>query len=181
IASIRIHGKNDAPVVEGRIAESVAEGSGLKTVNLLRNASDVDASDALGVTDVTYTVQRGDWVTSDADLPAGVTLTSGGELQPDTGNAPFATLGVGQQTSITVSYTVRETAGARTANSATIHATGVKDAPEKAFDIVKTAREGDESFTFSLLEGVHDVDTGDDLTHVKDSLRITVNGEEFIR
>ena len=61
--------------------------------------------------------------------PAGLTFNANGSYSFDPANAAYQSLGVGQQTIITVPYTVTDNAGATSTANPVITVTGTNDAP----------------------------------------------------
>ena len=115
-ATITLAGLNDAPVVTGVVTANLNEDAN-STVNALANASDVDASTVLTVTDI------------QANLPSGVTYNS--VLKQFTLNATHADyqkLAVGETQKVTVSYKVSD---GITSTAALVEwtVTGSNDAP----------------------------------------------------
>ncbi|EZH83806.1 outer membrane adhesin like protein, partial [Ectopseudomonas composti] len=116
-ATITIDGVNDAPVVSSAISQSSNEDANAFAVDLLENASDVDASDVLDIANLQETSG------SDAN---GVTLV-GNSLQVNP-NA-YNYLAVGEKVVLTYSYDVIDGNGGVTPTTATITIEGRNDAP----------------------------------------------------
>ncbi|WP_346842270.1 retention module-containing protein [Metapseudomonas otitidis] len=116
-ATVVIDGVNDAPVVSAAIATTTNEDAGAQQVDLLQNASDVDRSDVLSVTNVKL-VGSGD--------TAGVTV-SGNSLQVNP-NA-YNYLAAGEKLVLTYSYDVVDGNGGVTPTTATLTIEGRNDAP----------------------------------------------------
>ncbi|TAL27839.1 MAG: type I secretion C-terminal target domain-containing protein [Alphaproteobacteria bacterium] len=159
--TITITGTNDVPTVASALADSVAEGDASFTADLLAGASDLDDGETatLSVVNATYSVDGG---AASAIAPAGVSL-SGVTLTVDPSDASFNHLGVGQSTTVVVSYDIEDAQGATVSQTETITITGTNDAPTVAAALTASATEGDPSFSVNLLSGVSDVDTGDTL------------------
>ena len=114
------------------------EGATSYSLNLLAGASDVDTTDTLSVTSVTYAIDGG---TASATVPAGLTLT-GNSLTVDPSNAAFNSLAAGQTKTIVVNYTISDGHGGTIAQTETITITGTNDAPVVAAALTSAANEG---------------------------------------
>ncbi|WP_322978515.1 retention module-containing protein [Pseudomonas sp. C11] len=116
-ATVTIDGVNDAPVVSTAITQTTNEDASALQVDLLANASDVDTSDVLSVTNVQL-VGSGD--------TSGVTV-SGNSLQVNP-NA-YNYLAAGQELKLTYSYDVIDGNGGVTPTTVTLTIEGRNDAP----------------------------------------------------
>lgn len=143
-----VTGTNDAPDAGEDVAVVAAEDSGVVSVDIAAQASDVDANDTL-----TF---------STGDLPAGVSL-DGGVLSLDTNDASFQSLAQGDTLELVVTVTVSDSAGATDTVDVVFTVTGTNDAPT-AQAASATAAEDDEAITLDLLALASDVDAGDTLT-----------------
>ncbi len=155
VITITIVGSNDAPVVTGELSSTAAEGSSLYSMNLLDGASDVDHGQtaSLGVTEVGYSVDG----VAVPDTPAGVSL-AGGTLSVDPTHGAFDHLAIGEETTIVVSYNIKDTQGATVAQQATITIKGTNDVPVVTGALTMGEDEGEGSYEVNLLEGASDVD-----------------------
>ncbi|MGL4396437.1 MAG: beta strand repeat-containing protein [Hyphomicrobium sp.] len=151
-ATITITGTNNAPRVAAALSATAAEGAGNLVVDLLAGASDVDSGAQLSIA-------------AFPALPAGVSRT-GSTLTVDANNAAFNTLGVGQQQTINLGYTITDQFGATVAQTAVITITGTNDAPTAAAaSLTAPASTEDGGLTaLDLLSGVSDVDASTTLT-----------------
>ena len=153
-ATITITGTNDAPRVTSAVAATVNEDALPVTVNLLANASDIDAGDDIDVASVGYTVTSGAWASSVAysvDNETGA-LT----LNP----AQFNALGANQSVQLTFSYNVVDGNGGSTPATAVLTVTGSNDAPVISGAVVGTATEDGAAITLSALANASDADRG---------------------
>ena len=116
-ATVTIDGVNDAPVVSSAIVVDSNEDATAFNVDLLANATDVDLSDVLGISNFK---QVG---TQDA---SGVTLSGNGlQVNPNAYNY----LAAGEKLVLTYSYDVVDNNGGVTPTTATITIEGRNDAP----------------------------------------------------
>ncbi|MDF2075175.1 retention module-containing protein [Pseudomonas mendocina] len=116
-ATVTIDGVNDAPVVSSAIVVDSNEDAAAFNVDLLANATDVDLSDVLGISNLK---QVG---TQDA---SGVTLSGNGlQVNPNAYNY----LAAGEKLVLTYSYDVVDNNGGVTPTTATITIEGRNDAP----------------------------------------------------
>ena len=116
-ATVTIDGVNDAPVVSSAIVVDSNEDAAAFNVDLLANATDVDLSDVLGISNLK---QVG---TQDA---SGVTLSGNGlQVNPNAYNY----LAAGEKLVLTYSYDVVDSNGGVTPTTATITIEGRNDAP----------------------------------------------------
>ena len=94
--AVTVTGTNDAPVVSGSVTGTATEGAAKSSLSALANASDVDATAALSVTNV-------------GALPAGVTYNSTTKaFTLDPTNAAYNSLPAGATTTVTVNYQVSD-------------------------------------------------------------------------
>ena len=114
--SLSIIDANDAPTVMGPESATRSEDNPTFNVDLLNNASDVDAGDVLSVDNLT-------WVSGDN---SGVSL-SGNDLTIDT--SFYQHLKPGDTETIVYIYDVEDLSGASVAQSVSIVITGANDAP----------------------------------------------------
>ncbi|HEY0587657.1 MAG TPA: VCBS domain-containing protein [Pseudoduganella sp.] len=158
-ATITIDGTNDVPAVAGALSLGEDEGEGLYALNLLDGASDLDNGEtaSLSVADVTYSVDDGE---PSADAPEGVSLV-GNKLNVDPLNGAFNHLAINEQTTIVVSYNVKDVHGATVAQVATITINGTNDTPQVSGELTSSAAEGAQPYTINLLDGASDVDNGE--------------------
>jgi VCBS repeat-containing protein len=172
--TIDVTGTNDIPTVAAALTDSADEGSTSFTRNLLDGASDVDEGETatLTVADVTYPVDDGAASTAP---PAGVSLT-GHTLKVDPSDPAFDHLAAGEQTTITVSYNVKDAQGATVSQTETITITGTNDIPTVAAALSDSADEGSTSFTRNLLDGASDVDDGETATLKVTDVTYSVDG-----
>ncbi|MBN72847.1 MAG: hypothetical protein CME32_26640, partial [Gimesia sp.] len=168
-AVITITGVNDAPEVTAA-GLTVTEDDGSTSLDLLTNASDVDLSDLLSITDLTYVSGDNSGITENG--------TSLG-IDPSAYNS----LAAGETAVIVYSYNVTDGNGGVVAQTATITVTGVNDSPVVGAVVTNDATtEDDGSFSLDLLTGASDADTSDvlgvsSLTLVSgDASGITENG-----
>jgi len=158
--TITITGTNDAPTVDAELSGAANEAAASFTLDLLDGAADLDATDTLSVSDVTYAV--GDAEAS-GTAPAGLSI-SGRVLTVDPKNAAFNYLAKGETLDIVVSYTVIDGKGGTVAQTATITITGTNDAPTVDAELSGAANEAAASFTLDLLDGAADLDATDTLS-----------------
>jgi VCBS repeat-containing protein len=111
--TITIIGTNGAPIAVGS-AFTVAEDAAV--VNGRVSATDPDGNAVL-----TYALNGAP--------PAGLTFNADGSYRFDPANAAYQSLGVGQQTVITVPFTVTDDQGATSTKNLVITVTGTNDAP----------------------------------------------------
>ncbi|WP_431478321.1 beta strand repeat-containing protein [Massilia eburnea] len=161
-ATITITGTNDVPVVSGVLTSEKDEGDGAYDMNLLAGASDVDDGETvtLSVADVTYSLDGG---AASSSAPEGVNL-AGNMLSVNSAHGAFDHLAVGEQSTIVVSYNVKDAQGATVAQSATITINGTNDAPVVSGVLTSVKDEGDGSYDMNLLAGASDVDNGETTT-----------------
>jgi len=173
-ATITINGTNDAPVVNGVLTLGENEGEGFYELNLLNGASDVDHGEtaSLSVADVTYSV---DGSGPSGSAPAGVALV-GNKLNVDSSHSVFSHLAVGEQTTIVVSYNVKDIHGAAVAQVATITINGTNDTPKVSAALASTAAEGTGAYSMNLLAGASDADDGETGSLVVADVSYSVDG-----
>jgi len=162
--TVTVHGVNDAPTVAAALTNSVNEGTASYNLDLLVGAADVDTTDTLSVTAVSYTVDGVATGSVGAALPAGVTLT-GSTLTVDPTNTVFDHLAAGESSIIVASYTVSDGHGGNFAQTETVTVHGVNDAPTLILtDNVLTLAANPTSYLIGDGLLVADVDHGDTLT-----------------
>ena len=155
-----VTGTNDAPVVSGTVTGTATEDAATSTLNALANASDIDDSTTLAVTNVP------------SSLPAGVTYDAGlNSFTLDPTDSAYQHLAQGQTTTVTVSYGVTDGIATTTAMvSWTV--TGANDAPVVSSTVSGSATEDAATSTLNALANASDVDDGTTLavTNVPGSL-----------
>ena len=161
-ATITVTGTNDVPTVAAPIVVSATEG-GEFTFDLLAGASDVDNGDALAV------------IFDPADLPLGVSI-EGTTLSFDGTNSVYDALALGQEDSITVSFTIVDGSGGSVEQTITLNVTGTNDAPTVGAPIFGSASEDGDVLEINLLEGASDIDAGTVLSVDPDSVTGLRNG-----
>ena len=165
--TVVITGTNDAPVVSGAVTDvNAIEDGSTSTLDALANASDVDNGAILSVVDVPGT------------LPAGVTYDAVHHtFTLDPSHAAYQYLAAGQTTVVTVNYGVTDgIVTTPTAASVSWTITGTNDDPVVAGPLTLSTTEGDAPVVRDLLAGAFDVDTGDTLSVVTDSIQYSING-----
>ena len=160
VITITITGTNDAPTVTAELSSQADEAAASFTLDLLDGASDLDASDTLSVSDVTYAVGEAQ---ATSTVPGGLSL-NGGVLTVDPANAAFNYLAAGETLDIVVSYTVDDGHSGTVAQTATITLTGTNDVPTVETALSSAAIKNSASFTLDLLTGANDLDTTDTLS-----------------
>ncbi|MBS0440719.1 MAG: tandem-95 repeat protein, partial [Proteobacteria bacterium] len=148
--TVNVAAVNDAPVAQ---ASSFTVAEDAAVVNGAVTATDVDAGATL-----TFALN--------GTAPAGLTFNANGTYSFNPANAAYQSLGVNQQTVITVPYTVTDNAGATSTANLVITVTGTNDAP------VAVANTGTvvEGATLSATAGTGvlandtDIDSGDTRT-----------------
>ncbi|GAC1033511.1 retention module-containing protein [Pseudomonas sp. No.21] len=177
-ATVTIDGVNDAPVVSSAIAVDSNEDAASFSVDLLANASDVDLSDVLGISNFKQ-VGSGD--------TSGVTLSGSGlQVNPNAYNY----LAAGEKLVLTYSYDVVDNNGGVTPTTATLTIEGRNDAPvlestvqsgsitERADGVPgenagSLTASGDFGFSDADLSNTHSI--GTELVSAKDGNGQTVN------
>ncbi|MBL4827836.1 MAG: retention module-containing protein [Spongiibacteraceae bacterium] len=149
-AVITIEGRNDTPTVSSAISETTNEDATTFAVDLLQNASDVDTSDSLTISNIS---------TSGDD--SGISISSN-SLNVDP--SAYSYLAVGESTTVTVNYDVIDGNGGVVATSAEITIEGRNDAPVVSSAISETTNEDASSFSVDLLQNASDVDNTDSLS-----------------
>jgi VCBS repeat-containing protein len=148
--TLTITGTNDAPTVSGVLTSPADEGSVAYNIDLLSGATDLDGTDVLSVTSVTYSIDAG---APSVTPPTGVSL-SGTALSVDPGNTAFDYLAVDESTVITVNYTISDGNGGTVTQNAIVTINGTNDKPViTAVDVKAIITEGttlsdNGSFTF---------------------------------
>lgn len=146
--SITILGEADAPVVSGPLSFTNSEDDAPLALDLLTNASDVDTTDVLSLTNIVITGND-----------AGINIV-GTNLNLDP-NA-YTSLSAGDNEVINIVYDVTDTTGLTAAQTATITITGVNDAPD-VVPVTLNLTEDDASTNGDFLAGASDVE-GDALS-----------------
>lgn len=115
--------QNHAPTVSAPVSGSGAEGSGTFSVNLLQNATDVDAGAVLHIANL-------DWSDNAAPgaMPAGFTV-AGNAIIVDTNQLAYDGLALGETFTAHFSYDVVDEFGALVHQTASITVTGTNDTP----------------------------------------------------
>ena len=150
---------NDAPVAQAA-AVTVAEDAAV--VNGAVTATDVDAGSTLSFA-------------LNGAAPAGLTFNSNGSYSFNPANAAYQSLGVGQQTVITVPYTVTDNTGATSTANLVITVTGTNDAPVANANTVAATEDTALTITpATLLGNDTDIDSGTTLSIT--SVQGAVNG-----
>ena len=161
--TIVITGTNDAPrVATTGLSDSVAKGTQV-AFDLLRGASDVDASDNLYLANVNYILNGRNM---GGATPEGVSL-NGTTLSVDGANAAFSSLYSNQSSTVKVNYQIKDSSGAFVDQSETItiNGSGTAPAPVNRAPIVSYLQEsrvaeGSTTYNLNLLSGASDLDTG---------------------
>jgi len=151
--SVTVTGTNDAPVVTGVVTGSAVEDGTGVTLNALANASDVDAGTVLSI------------VNLPASLPEGVSFDAAAgafTLNPQAG--AYQSLGVGQTTTVTVSYGVSDGVTTAPASVSWI-VTGTNDGPVAGADADAATEDGG-GIAVNVLSNDTDADSGDTKTLV---------------
>ncbi|MBS0437260.1 MAG: tandem-95 repeat protein, partial [Proteobacteria bacterium] len=157
--TVNVAAVNDAPVAQAA-AFTVAEDAAV--VNGVVTATDVDAGSTLSFA-------------LNGAAPAGLTFNADGSYSFNPGNAAYQSLGVGQQTVITVPYTVTDNAGATSTANLVITVTGTNDAPVANADTVAATEDNAVTITpAALLGNDTDIDNGTTLSIT--SVQGAVNG-----
>ena len=169
-ATITITGENDEPTVEAAVEATATEDDMEFSVDLLGGAFDPDASDSLGIANLTL----------DSGDASGVTV-NGDSLDVDP--SAYDYLMVGESVIISYSYDIEDGNGGQVAQTATITITGANDAPEVEAAIEASATEDDVMFSVDLFDGAFDPDSSDMLSITNlmltsgDDSGVTVNGD----
>ncbi len=146
--NITILGEADAPVVSGPLSFTNSEDDAPLVLDLLTNASDVDTTDVLSLTNIVITGNDAGIAISGTNL----------NFNPDA----YTNLSAGDSEVITISYDVIDTTGLTAAQTATITITGVNDAPD-VVPVTVTFTESDPIGSADFLSGSSDVE-GDNLS-----------------
>lgn len=162
--TLTIDGVNDPPVVTGNISETRSENALQFTVDLLRNASDVDG-DALDATNIT---QVG------SDDTSGITVDDqNNQLIVDP--SAYAALNDGESVTVTYNYTVTDKNGGDV-NNVEVSITILGDTPNRnpVVDgpVTLAVNEDDADTSVDLLQGASDPDAGDVLSIGTDSFTL---------
>ncbi|WP_232093388.1 fibronectin type III domain-containing protein [Gimesia panareensis] len=147
--TLTFEGANDAPVAGDAIAVNYSEDDAVGTLDLLRDASDPDTSDSLGISNLVWS---GD---------AGGVSVNGTTLTVDPGY--FNDLAAGETAVLSGTYDVVDPQGGVVAQSVTLTFEGQNDAPVVSDSIAVTYSEDDAVGSLDLLEHASDPDTGDSL------------------
>ena len=196
LASIDIHGSNDAPVAfdnsfstTERTVELAGVFSKLTIGNVLGNDSDPDSGDNLSVASVSSVsvdehvlgfsastsiefagsgeVARYKIHTNSGDAHLAVTSDGTVLLWSDTGEDPFRTLALGQSATINFNYAASDGHGGTDTASASIQVNGSNDAPTFS-TIARTVGEDGPTLSVNLLAAANatDPDSGNTLSAV---------------
>jgi hypothetical protein len=119
---------NHAPTVAAALTAGATEAATSSvTLDLFSGASDVDTSDGLSLSGVTYTVGT---ATASSTVPTGLSLSSAGVLTVDPTSSAFIYLAADQTLDIVVRYTISDGNGGTVAQTATITITGAAQTTE---------------------------------------------------
>jgi VCBS repeat-containing protein len=146
-AVITITGVNDAPTRSANATLSGVEGSGVATLDLRSNVSDVDNGAVLNVTGPVN------------GLVPGITIT-GNVATVDFSSAAFRSLIAGDTQTVTLTYTVTDEFGASVAQTAVITVSGVNDAPVVTGQVTAGVTAGGVPAAVNLLSNASDPDRG---------------------
>uniref|UniRef100_UPI00131C809C retention module-containing protein n=1 Tax=Thaumasiovibrio occultus TaxID=1891184 RepID=UPI00131C809C len=173
-ATITIEGRNDSPEVSAAISETTNENEAAFSIDLLQNASDVDTSDSLKVSNVAET---------SGNDAGGVTL-NGNAFDVDPSHYDY--FAVGESVELTYTYDVEDGNGGVTSSTATITIEGRNDVPVVSAAISETTNEDEAAFSIDLLQNASDADISDSLTvsnltetSGNDAGGVTLNGNSF--
>ena|GEM_PF-3142526 len=144
--TVTVTGVNDAPTVSAAVTSMITEDDSSYSLDLLSNATDLDASDTLSIASLALT--GGD--------NSGITV-NGNSLEIDP--SAYTSLAQGASEVITYTYNVADGLGGLVAQSATITITGVNDAPVVTNAGIAATEDGS-TVTTSVLAS--DVDSDDD-------------------
>jgi autotransporter-associated beta strand protein len=165
--TLALTGVNDTPTVGGSTA-AVGQGStvGISQASLLAQAADVDSGDSLSLSAV-----------NGIELAAGQTLTlpSGATLFRDANgnftynpNGAFQSLGEGQTTTDSFTYTVRDASGATSTATMVVTVTGSNDAPVATgveLSLASQPAQAGAQYSAQLPDGLFsDIDAGDSVS-----------------
>ena len=151
---VRSDSTNTAPAARADLL-AATEGGGLVSVDLLANDTDIDAGDSLTVVSVS------------PSLMGGTLGLSGSVLGFDPGLG-FQSLAFGQMASETLSYVVRDRAGATSSATVTLTITGANDAPVAVADDAATHEDAVATLG-DVLANDGDIDAGS-------ALRVAASG-----
>lgn len=176
-ATFVVAGRNDAPSVSAALTLNANEGGASQSLNLLTNASDVDAGETatLSFQNLTYTVDGAATGSSGTALPTGLTL-SGNQLTLDSANVAFDSLALGQNQTIVASYQIKDVNNAAVSQTATFVVAGQNDAPTVSAALTVNVNEGVAIQELNLLTNASDVDAGETATLSIQNLTFTVDG-----
>ncbi|WP_187782162.1 Ig-like domain-containing protein [Gimesia chilikensis] len=170
--TVTVTGVNDEPTVSAAVTTTATEDDVSFSLDLLTNASDVDTTDVLNVSNLVL----------DSGDDSGITV-NGNSLDIDP--SAYNYLAVGESAVITYTYNVIDGEGGSVVQTATITITGVNDAPAVSAAVTTTATEDDSTFSLNLLTNASDPDTTDVLNvsglslDSGDDSGITVNGNSL--
>ncbi|MAI72271.1 MAG: hypothetical protein CMM01_15360 [Rhodopirellula sp.] len=143
---ITLNGANDQPQVTGPIARIFNSGMPVEDINLVTNAVDVDG-DVLRVGDDPVVITGGD--------ASGVSVDQPNNLVTVTPSA-YASLDVGEQEVVELSYAIVDDHGGTVAQTATLTFNGINDPPTPGSPISRTFSQNDSVSTVSLITGATD-------------------------
>ncbi|WP_198000024.1 beta strand repeat-containing protein [Gimesia alba] len=170
---VTVTGVNDDPTVSAPVESTTTEDDGSVDVDLLANASDVDANDTLSISAMTKTNTGNDGGIS----INGTTLTINSSF--------YNNLSFNESEVITYSYNIEDGNGGVVAQTATITINGENDAPTVSMGVVSTPTEDDGQYVLNLLSNASDVDLSDTLSVMNlvktsgDASGINVNGNQL--
>ena len=148
---VTVTGVNDAPTVSAPVVSTSNEDAGGFSVNLLDNASDVDANDTLAIQNLVQT---------NAGNAGGIT-PSGTSLNVDP--SFYGYLSVGESEVITYSYEVIDGNGGVVSQTVSITIEGRNDAPLVSMGVESIPTEDDGVYALNLLSHATDIDQSDTL------------------
>ncbi|MGB1270887.1 MAG: cadherin-like domain-containing protein, partial [Endozoicomonas sp.] len=159
-AVITITGSNDGPQVTESIIAEASEDDSTFSVDMLAGVTDVDDAHNLSVSNVSLVSGDGQGV-----------IVSGNQLQVDP--SFYQSLAEGESESLVYVFDVEDGFGESVSQTATITLLGTNDAPEVSAQVMATAGDQDNIFTVDLLEHAFDIDAGDTLSVVSDSIALS--------
>jgi VCBS repeat-containing protein len=150
--NVTVTGTNDVPTVSAALSGGGDEGTGVTSVDLLQNASDIDNFASLHIENVV-------WDEAPGNMPAGFTV-AGTALQVDTNSPAYAGLNEGQSFSVHFTYNVVDEFGGSTVQHATVTINGVSTnaAPTVSAEVTGGGNEGSGTATVDLLQFASDAD-----------------------
>lgn len=162
-ATMIVTGTNEAPQITPLAPIRIDQNAGIKDIDLLASATDVDVTDVLSIAPNSISV-----VASDGHL---VQFTqSAGGLQFDP--SQFAYLGDGEQVSLAVNYGATDGL-ASAAGQLAVVVTGTNDAPMASPITAGAVSERGAVQSIDLLQGSSDPDLGTVLSVVPQSVKVT--------